>query len=344
MINKKPILSVIVPIYNTECFLEACVNSIIKQTLDDIEIILVDDGSTDNCPNICDLYAEKDKRITVIHKQNGGLSSARNAGINISTGKYIGFVDSDDTIMLEMYEAMLTIAQQENVDFVMCDYIKVTSSYSKMITLDIKGGLYTKNEIIQFIYPILITRESINYGPFLSVCNCIYKKEFLVTNELMFSDEILWSEDCLFSAIVGYYADSFYYMKNNAYYLYYQNFNSISTTFRNEAWDVYCKMHDKMIEFFINKKEFNFSRQLKLHALFISMIYLKQLNYTNLSLIKKYKIRNKVINSPLLIKALKGFKTCKTNSWKLNIVIKLIKIRAVLALSISAEIKKLKNK
>ena len=91
-------VSIVVPIYNVEKYLKQCVESIINQTLKDIEIILVYDCSPDNCPQMCDDYARRDNRIKVLHKKNGGLSSARNAGIEVATGDYIGFVDSDDYI------------------------------------------------------------------------------------------------------------------------------------------------------------------------------------------------------------------------------------------------------
>ncbi len=97
-INKGPLISVIVPIYNVEKYVCQCIDSIIAQTYKDIEIILVDDGSPDNCGAICDEYASKDNRIKVIHKENGGLSSARNAGIDICSGEYISFIDSDDFV------------------------------------------------------------------------------------------------------------------------------------------------------------------------------------------------------------------------------------------------------
>ena len=100
-------VSIIVPIYNVEKYLSKCIESILSQTYKNIEIILVDDGSPDNSPQICDEYAKKDDRIIVIHKANGGVSSARNAGIDIATGKYIGFVDPDDYIENNMYELMV---------------------------------------------------------------------------------------------------------------------------------------------------------------------------------------------------------------------------------------------
>ena len=98
------LISVIVPVYNVEKFLVKCVDSILAQTYTNLEIIIVDDGSPDNCPAICDELAKKDSRIKVIHKENGGASSARNAGLDIAKGEYIGFVDGDDYIAKDMYE------------------------------------------------------------------------------------------------------------------------------------------------------------------------------------------------------------------------------------------------
>ncbi len=117
------LISVIIPIYNVEEYLNQCIESVIKQTYRHLEIILVDDGSPDKCPEICDMWAKKDNRIKVIHKQNGGLSDARNAGIDLSTGKYIAFVDSDDWIMPEMYEKMLHTLENENADICACNIL-----------------------------------------------------------------------------------------------------------------------------------------------------------------------------------------------------------------------------
>lgn len=111
-----PLVSVIVPIYNVEQYLGRCIDSILKQKYEKLEIILVDDGSPDNCGTICDSYALADNRIKVIHKNNGGLSSARNAGIEVSTGNYIGFIDSDDWIEPDMYDVLVRNILQEDAD------------------------------------------------------------------------------------------------------------------------------------------------------------------------------------------------------------------------------------
>lgn len=115
-----PELSIIVPVYKVEMYLPKCINSILAQTFQDFELILVDDGSPDCCGTICDEYATHDSRIVVIHQANAGVSVARNAGLDIAKGTYIGFVDSDDWIEPEMYEAMLRTAKDENLDVVIC--------------------------------------------------------------------------------------------------------------------------------------------------------------------------------------------------------------------------------
>lgn len=115
-------VSIIVPIYNVEKYLPKCIESIINQTYKNLEIILVDDGSPDNCGAICDEYALKDNRIKVIHQKNSGVSVARNAGLAAATGKFIGFVDPDDFISPEMYEQMLETMKTANTDLCICGY------------------------------------------------------------------------------------------------------------------------------------------------------------------------------------------------------------------------------
>ena len=118
-------VSIIVPVYKVlENYLRKCIESCINQTLRDIEIILVDDGSPDNCGKICEEYAENDKRINVIHKKNGGLSSARNAGFLASSGKWIMFVDGDDWIDNNMCEVMYKEGVRKNVELVICNYLR----------------------------------------------------------------------------------------------------------------------------------------------------------------------------------------------------------------------------
>ncbi|OUP56312.1 hypothetical protein B5F14_09775 [Faecalitalea cylindroides] len=128
MLNGK--VSVIIPIYQVEKYLERCIKSVINQSYKNIEIILIDDGSTDHCPTICDEYAQKDSRIIVIHKQNGGLSSARNSGLSACSGDYVSFIDSDDYIDEHMIETMVKKIETTNSDIVCCGfYFEMDNGY-----------------------------------------------------------------------------------------------------------------------------------------------------------------------------------------------------------------------
>jgi glycosyltransferase involved in cell wall biosynthesis len=119
-------ISIIVPVYNVEAYLDECINSLVNQTYTNLEIILVDDGSPDRCPQMCDFWAHKDSRVKVIHQKNGGLSSARNAGLEIAEGDYIGFVDSDDYIAPDMYQVMVRALEGSTKKIACCSPYIVT--------------------------------------------------------------------------------------------------------------------------------------------------------------------------------------------------------------------------
>ena len=138
----EPRISIIVPIYKVEVYLRRCIDSILRQTYQNIEIILVDDGSPDGCGAICDAYAAKDDRIRVIHKENGGLSDARNAGLDVATGDYIGFVDSDDWIAPDMYAYLLDGLTRSNADVAICEYYNVFPKRRRATRRDAERHFY----------------------------------------------------------------------------------------------------------------------------------------------------------------------------------------------------------
>ena len=131
--NSKPLVSIIIPVYNVEKYLEKCIASVVNQTYTNLEIILIDDGSPDNCPAICDQWQAKDSRIKVIHQQNGGLSVARNEGLKIATGEFIGFVDSDDWIEPEMYQTLLAAMQKTGADIAICKSLNETEDSQTLV-------------------------------------------------------------------------------------------------------------------------------------------------------------------------------------------------------------------
>lgn len=302
-----PIVSIIVPVYKVEKYIHRCVESLVNQTLRDIEIILVDDGSPDHCPEICEQLAKKDNRIKVVHKTNGGLSSARNAGMEVACGKYIGFVDSDDELELDMYEKMVAKAEKYRVDFVMADYIRIFANGKiQKVQQCIDGGLYNRERVIKDIFPMLIMKENIDYGPFLSVVVCLYRNSFLKENNLVFDEEVKWSEDNIFSAIMGYHCNNFYYMKGEALYHYYNNPGTITTSYRRGAWQVYSVMNEHLHAFFDTVTDYDFRRQMKLHMIYYASNCIGQ----KTSLPKEEAIRgiDAILKSEQLKSAFRSFK------------------------------------
>lgn len=185
--NSKKI-SVIVPIYNMEQYLDRCVDSILAQTYTNIEVILVDDGSLDGSPKICDNYAKADSRVKVVHKANGGLSSARNAGLDVASGDYIGFVDSDDYISADMYNLLAKRLEESDCDIANAIYVRADENGN---TFPSKVPHNTDTEISaeQFV------RELMLHTGDVSVCTKLFKAE--IFNEIRFSEGKL-NEDLLF--------------------------------------------------------------------------------------------------------------------------------------------------
>ena len=203
------LISVVIPVYNVEEYLVECIESVLKQTYTNLEIILVDDGSLDNSGKICDDYAKKDSRIVVIHKRNGGLSSARNAALEIIKGCYVVFVDSDDYIEHTMIEVLYNKINQYNADISICAY-RVTSNIDMFDSeLECKEYLMTgKKLIMAYIY-----RDS-NYTITHAVWNRLYKKELL--NGLKFCEgrvheDILFSTEVMLRIQKAIYIDKYLY-------------------------------------------------------------------------------------------------------------------------------------
>lgn len=210
-------ISIIVPIYNVEKYLERCIESILKQTYTNIELILVNDGSLDKCGTICDEYAEKDNRIKVIHKINSGLSSARNAGLSIATGNYIAFIDSDDWIKEDMVAYLYFLIKKYEADISICGYFAVDKKFKMNHNFETeKIDLFDKNEILNLYF-----RVDKNVRGIMFVWRRLYRKEIL--QGISFT-EGMTSEDIDFSyrifnrcekCVVGNLKKYFYNLENN---------------------------------------------------------------------------------------------------------------------------------
>ena len=208
------LVSIIVPVYNVEQWLPRCVDSLIAQTYKNLEIILVDDGSADNSGKICDEYAEKDDRIVVIHKDNGGLSSARNAGLEVAKGNYISFVDSDDWVSLLFIENLYVALKENNCEISECNYVKTS-------------GIDCQNDEFQPGIVVASSEVAVNSviddGVFsVIVCNKLYKKSLITVSfeEGRLHEDTFWAHQIV--------ANCKQIVKiNDCLYYYYQRENSI---------------------------------------------------------------------------------------------------------------------
>lgn len=211
------LISIIVPVYNVQEYLPKCLDSIINQTYKNLEIILVNDGSTDNSGRICDEYAEKDSRIVVIHKVNGGVSSARNSGLMIAKGNYIGFVDPDDWIADDMYEILYKNIKKFNAYVSVCK-LKYVNTRNESITnsVNINNTLFLDQ--IQSLKYLLDFKTGYSCGP----CNKLYKKEVInkFNGNLSIAEDLLQNFEIYFNlqnvTVFEKIEKYFYYFRDNS--------------------------------------------------------------------------------------------------------------------------------
>lgn len=325
-------ISVIIPVFNVESFLPQCLTSVINQTYINLEIILVDDGSTDLSGQICDEFAMSDSRIRVIHQENSGVSSARNAGIELATGEYLTFVDSDDWLEADMYKCMTQVLQEiEGPDVVMCDFILEKSGKSENITANIRGGNYKKKDIIKELYPNLLVTADLGRLPIVSTWNCLFKKELLLFNKITFDVSLKYAEDYLFMAETIISANSFYYLKDNFHYHYRQYDASRSKRYQADWWNNLLNLNSKLKSLVHENKDYDFSNQVQwqlIHsALFVSGAIFQ---YDNLTFWEKISLLKKIFNDEALKLAISDL-NFPPKALGLKIVLYLVKYRMVVS-------------
>lgn len=242
---KTSVVSIIVPVYKTKEYLDQCVQSIRRQSYTKLEIILVDDGSPDECPTLCDEYAAQDKRIWVIHKENGGLSSAREVGIQSASGNYIMIVDSDDWIEPDTVERCIEVAQHNNADCVMFGYIREYPSKSIKTQLFNSDFSYEETHTEKKIHRRIVglvgdeLREPQRIDSLSSVCMKLYRTEIARKGRIVSERVVGTSEDTIFNLYaldgcrISYINQCFYHYRKN-------NSQSITTAYKAdlaEKWD-----------------------------------------------------------------------------------------------------------
>lgn len=241
----QPKVSIIVPVYNVEKYFKRCMNSLLKQTIEEIEIILVNDGSPDNCPIMCDEYAEIDPRVKVIHKKNAGLGFARNSGIEVAAGEYIAFVDSDDYVDTNMYQTLYNYAAKSNYDVVYCGLRREHGNGFINRSEVLEPTEYTGNQINEVILDFIASKPDVTIERKyeMSVWHSIYSADIIRRNGLSFlSEREVGSEDLPFQLDVLEHSNKILFIPD-VFYTYCLNEVSLTSTYFPEKYDRYKKLY-----------------------------------------------------------------------------------------------------
>lgn len=291
------IVSIIVPIYNVEQYLEQCIDSLLNQTLEEIEVILVDDGSPDGCPEVCEEYKRKDRRVKVIHKINGGLSDARNAGLKIAEGKYVAFIDSDDYVDLHMFEKLYYEAQKRNLDVCYCDYSfnvngNIRPACKQKNNLFITEKKEAEMFLLDMVGPEPQYPSDVKY--LVSVWHGIYKRTIIEQYDIKFESERLYpSEDLLFHIDFLSRCSKIGYLKEGMYYWRY-NPGSLSRSYTTQKFlkyvDLLNRTKEKLDEHF-TEDLYRLHYQRCVYAFFRSIVKYEALTCKESSPLKRIKLR-----------------------------------------------------
>lgn len=267
-----PFLSIIVPIYNAQEYLKTCLSSILDQTFQDFELILVNDGSTDNSRIICEEYERNNDKVIVINKKNGGLVSARKAGVKIARGEYVTYVDADDKVDIHMYADMCKEADERKADIVICDVLQWDGNLSMRIEQKSAGGVFAgKDSLKKNLYPIMLHESGFyNFGLLPAMWNKLYRADILKKNQELVDDRITIGEDvaCSYFCILD--ADVVSYLKGKYYYYYRVNSNSMCHVWNSSKIDNISVLLDYLYRRLL---EYNIEGMLKQYWYYFSYMY-----------------------------------------------------------------------
>lgn len=278
-----PKVSIVIPVYNMQKYLARCMESVLAQSLADIEIVLVDDGSSDESPAMCDTYAEKDARVKVIHKENGGLTSAWKCGSLASNGDYIGYVDSDDYIEKEMYERMYERAATTDADIVCCGLTHVYEDdpeRSWTEQMEFATDSLKKEELSDLVYPTLINDGSF-FGRHLQPNRVtkLVKADLVKRNLELCADEVSIGEDYQFSLCMFLDAERVEIIRD--YFPYYYYMNGASMTMRHDKAypDKICIMRENLCRISDAKKIYDLKSQIINDYVSLLVLHTKSIVY-----------------------------------------------------------------
>lgn len=257
-------ISIIVPIYNSEEFLSECISSIIKQTYKNTEIILVNDGATDNSLEICNKFQFEDDRIKIISQKNSGVSNARNTGIKAANGEYFTFVDSDDLIDLDYCQILLDSMEINKVDMVYFGQATLNGDSSDLIFPRLEKGIYKTEDLLSSMLDDGTLRGFLLH----SSCAVLYKTSIVQNNNISFDSNLQYNEDGFFNLLYCLHIDQLYVNQQASIYSYRINLNSATHKGINIE-DKYRRLHEKIIELDKRYPDYDFNQQLSIRKLTI---------------------------------------------------------------------------
>ena len=312
---KKPLISFIVPVYNAEEYLKTCVDSILSQTFKNIELILVNDGSTDNSAEICDSYAQKDTRVKSLHKENGGTHTARNLGIQNSNGLYLAFCDADDWYDLETVEFISKFLLEENLDVLRFNYIREFDGHSvKKENTFLEEKIYNPQDCKKLLRQTVgLVREELshpeNFNFLASVCFGVYKSDIILNNNIEFDNirEILTFEDGLFNIKFLQHTNSFRFLDKEFYHYRKTNISSVTSNYKEDFMQKQMVMHEKLKNYISNIFDAEFELAFNNRLSYSVMEMCNNALKSNFGFIHKYNEIIQILKNEKLKKAYKKF-------------------------------------
>lgn len=334
----KTLISAIIPVYNSEKFLEECIESLRNQTLKEIELIFINDGSIDRSLEILNKYERIDNRIKVINQENSGPSVARNRGIEVATGEYISFIDSDDWIDKEMYKMMYKVASDNNSDSVICD-MKMIDSENELY---IKGLRYSSYQYDRKEIEDRIFKELLSNSQFNSMANKIYRASIIKENNICLDKNIYYAEDWLFNIEFFKLAQNTSYM-NKCFYYYRRGHESSSSLYKTDTFEKTGTWIYNMRKKYAN--EFGINQYLGVNELFKVIIHciISEFRRLDINLNNKYKNINRIIDSKECIEVIENIDISKMGN-KEKIIYYFIKHKLVFIIQLYVVIGKIKEK
>lgn len=308
------LISIIVPVYKVEKYLRECIDSILSQTYENFELILVDDGSPDNSGKICDEYAEKDKRIKVLHKENGGVSSARNLGLDNANGEYVTFIDSDDFVDKRYLEVLCTNLKENNADISVCRFSKYINESFFLYQESFPNKSVIEHNTDDF-FDFFARFFSLKCYFFGSACRCLFKKSTI--GETRFDKNIRISEDLLFTANVVFNSKNISFV-NESLYFYRMDNASATSSYKKNFFESQAQLSYELCVLFAKIDKKGFDKILKRYnALLCYYLLSNELKFRKSN--PDYKENLKKIRKSELYKSFKLFSGIKILKFKMKL-------------------------